>query len=53
MGEHSGVTGKMVHFHRWGNHRWGKWSPWFQRRNRVWQSVRSCHKCGKMQTRLM
>jgi len=48
MGEHSGVIGKMVHFHRWC-----KWSPWFQRHNLVWQSARSCRNCGKMQTRLM
>ena len=55
MGEHSGVTGKTpqqvarIHFHRWG-----KWSPWFQRHNLVvWQSARSCRNCGKVQTRLM
>jgi hypothetical protein len=55
MSEHSGVTGMTpdqvarVHFHRWG-----KWSPWFQRqRNLVWQSARSCSKCGKVQARLM
>jgi hypothetical protein len=52
MGEHAGVIDKsphQVHFHRWG-----KWSPWFQRHNLVvWQSARSCRKCGKVQTRLM
>jgi hypothetical protein len=55
MSEHSGLTGMnpdqvaRVHFHRWG-----KWSPWFQgHHNLVWQSARSCSKCGKAQARLM
>jgi hypothetical protein len=55
MSEHFGVILKTphqvarVHFHRWG-----KWSPWFQRHNLVvWQSARSCRKCGKVQTRLL
>jgi hypothetical protein len=52
MGEHSGVTGKTPHLlARVHFHRWGKWSPWFQRHNLVWQSARSCRKCGKVQTR--
>jgi hypothetical protein len=53
MREHSSVRTShqvaQVHLHRWG-----KWSPWFQRQHSlVWQSARSCRKCGKVQTRLM
>jgi hypothetical protein len=55
MGKHSGVTGKNPHqVARTHFHRWGEWSPWFQPHRLVdWQSARSCHRCGKVQTRLM